>query len=141
MLSTLIIMNKIHSFKHSFSNLDETSSLFHLNISSLNLHSEELHLTFTHMEHKLSDSSKINDLSLSGYTLHHQPTKSFCGGAAIYVNNKLDNFLRNDLSICQKEFETICTETKTSFASVSIDIQTLIKKFNLHIFLILFCKK
>ena len=32
------------------------------------------------------------------------------------------------------------TETKTFFASVSIDIQTLIKK-NLYIFLILFCKK
>ena len=91
---------------------------------------------------KLSDSSKINDLSLSGYTLHHQPTKSFYGGAAIYVNNKLDHFLRNDLSICQKDFEQklSVTETKTFFASVSIDIQTLIKK-NLYIFLILFCKK
>ena len=77
---------------------------------------------FNHLEHpfdvigisetKLSDSSKINDLLLSGYTLHHQPTKSFCGGAAIYVNNKLDHFLRNNLSVCQKEFETICTEIK-----------------------------
>ena len=63
-------------------------------------------------ETKLSDSSKINGLSLSGYTLHYQPTKLFCGGAAIYVNNKLDHFLRNELSICQKEFETICTEIK-----------------------------
>ena len=58
--------------------------------------------------------AKFNDLLLSGYTLHHQTTKSFCGGAAIYmyVNNELDHFLRNDLNICQKEFETICTEIK-----------------------------
>ena len=34
------------------------------------------------------------------------------GGAAFYVNNKPDHFIRNDLSICQKEFETICTEIK-----------------------------
>ena len=43
---------------------------------------------------------------------HHQPTKSFCGGSAIYVNDKLDHFPRSDLSTCQKEFGTIHIEIK-----------------------------
>ena len=43
---------------------------------------------------------------------HRQLTKSFGGGSAIYVNDKLDHFPRNDLSTCQKEFDTICIEIK-----------------------------
>ena len=63
-------------------------------------------------ETKLSDSGKNSDISIPDYVFHHQPTKSFCGGSAIYVNDKLDHFPRSDLSTCQKEFETICREIK-----------------------------
>ena len=49
-------------------------------------------------ETKLSDSSKNSNISVPGYVFHQQPSKSFCGGSAIYVNDKLDHFPRNDLS-------------------------------------------
>ena len=106
------------NFRHTTQNLKTLFSLFHLNIGSLNLHFEELHaalnmseLSFDVIditETKLSDSSKNSDISMPGYVFRHQPTKSFCGGSAIYVNDELDHFPTNDLSTCQKEFETIC---------------------------------
>ena len=55
---------------------------------------------------------KNSDISIPGYVFHHQPTKSFCGDSAIYVNDKLYQFPRNNLSTCQTEFETICKEIK-----------------------------
>ena len=63
-------------------------------------------------ETKLSDSSKNSDISIPGYVFHQQHTKSFCGGSAIYVNDKLDHFPGNDLSTCEKGFETIFIEIK-----------------------------
>ena len=61
---------------------------------------------------KLSDSGKNSNISVSGYVFHHQPTKLFCSGSAICVNDKLDHFPGNDLTTCQKEFETICIAIK-----------------------------
>ena len=65
------------NFRHNTQNLKKFFSLFHLNIGSLNLHFEELHLAFNLLEHsfdvigitetKLSDSSKNSDISIPGY--------------------------------------------------------------------------
>ena len=150
----LTIMNKTTSgipliFKKFF-------SLFHLNIGSLNLHFEEIHVALNILDHsfdvigitetKLSDSGKNSDISIPGYVLHHQPTKSFCGGSAIYVNDKLDHFPKNELNTCQKEFETICKEIKRNrnknilCCGVFTDIQIQIN-INFYSILILPCRK
>ena len=52
-------------------------------------------------------------MSLEGYSLHSQPTKSSYGGVALYANEKLDHFCRNDLGLSEKNlFETIWVEIK-----------------------------
>ena len=52
-------------------------------------------------------------MSLEGYSLHSQPTKSSYLGVALYVNEKLDYFCRNDLGLSEKNlFETIWVEIK-----------------------------
>ena len=58
--------------------------LFHLNIGSLNLHFEELHVALNLLrcsfdvigitETKLSESGKSSDISIPDYMFHHQPT-------------------------------------------------------------------
>ena len=64
--------------------------LFHINISSLNLHFDELHTALNLLDYpfevisvtetKLSGNLKYKtNISLKGYTFHQQPTKSFCG--------------------------------------------------------------
>ena len=42
--------------------------------------------------------------------MYSQPSKSFCGGCAIYVNSQLDHQVRNDLSVLEAEYETIWVE-------------------------------
>ena len=47
------------------------------------------------------------------YPLYSQSTKSSYGGVALYVNEKLDHFCRNDLGLSKKNlFETIWVEIK-----------------------------
>ena len=42
--------------------------------------------------------------------MYTQPTKSPCGGCAIYVKSQLDHHVRNDLSALEDDFETIWVE-------------------------------
>ena len=42
------------------------------------------------------------NVSLEGYFIHSQPTKSSYGGVALYVNEKLDHFCRNDLGLFKR---------------------------------------
>ena len=53
-------------------------------------------------------------MSLEGYSLHSQPTKSSYGVVALYVKEKLDHFCRNDLGLSKKNliYETIQAEIK-----------------------------
>ena len=54
----------------------------------------------------------IGNVKIEGYHIHTQRSKSAAGGVAIYVNNKLDHFKRDDLSILHDEFESIWVEIK-----------------------------
>ena len=39
--------------------------------------------------------------------MYTQPSNSNTGGVAIYVNNKLDHFIRDDLSKLDDDFESV----------------------------------
>ena len=52
------------------------------------------------------------NINIDEYHLYTQPTKSAAGSVAIYANNKLDNFERNDLGILHEECESIWVEMK-----------------------------
>ena len=77
------------------------------------------------------DNEFISNVELRGYPMYSQPSKSFCGGCAIYVNSQLDHQVRNDLSVLEEEYETIWveinnTKDKTFFVAVCIDIHLVI---------------
>ena len=54
----------------------------------------------------------ITNVNLGGYQMYTQPSNSNAGGVVIYVNNKLDHFLRDDLSKLDDDFESVWTEIK-----------------------------
>ena len=49
-------------------------------------------------------------MQINGYSLYTQPSKSACGGCALYVNSQLDHHVRNDLSALEEEYETLWVE-------------------------------
>ena len=51
----------------------------------------------------------ITNVDINDYHLYTQPFKGAAGGVAIYANNKLDNFRREDLN---DEFESIWIEIR-----------------------------
>ena len=53
------------------------------------------------------DKSFLVNVDIKGYSMYTQPTKSPCGGCAIYVMSQLDHYVRNDLSVLEDDFETI----------------------------------
>ena len=53
------------------------------------------------------DNEFITNVELRGYSMYSQPSKSSCGGCAIYVSSQLDHQVRNDLSALEEEYETI----------------------------------
>ena len=98
----------IYDFRSS--NFDNVCSfsVFHLNISSLNAHFDELNaminlLNFNFSvigltETKLKKSIGIScPMSIEGYSYEHTPTEASCGGALLYVSNKFNYKPRNDL--------------------------------------------
>ena len=100
----------LEEFKSSTRQIKKHFSLFHLNIGSLASHFEELQASLGQCEFPfdiigISETKHIDghnlttDMSLEGYSLHSQPTKSSYGGVALYVNEKLDHFCRNDLGL------------------------------------------
>ena len=46
--------------------------------------------------------------------MYSQPSKSSSGGVAIYVNNKLDHFRKDDLSVIEDDFESLWIEIKNN---------------------------
>ena len=58
------------------------------------------------------DKGFLTNVSIDGYHMYTQPSKSLAGGVAIYVNNKLDHFKRDDLTILHEDFESIWIEIK-----------------------------
>ena len=99
--------------------------MFHRNIGSLASHFEELQASLGLCKFPfdiigISETKHIDghnlttNVSLEGYSLHSQPTKSSYGEVALYVNEKLDHFCRNDLGLSKKNlvYETIQAEIK-----------------------------
>ena len=79
------------------------------------------------------DNEFISNVELRGYSMYSQPSKSLCGGRAIYVNSQLDHQVRrNDLSVLEEEsmrlfrLKSITKKTKTFFVAVCIGIHLVI---------------
>ena len=56
------------------------------------------------------DEDFITNVNLDGYQMNTQPSNSNAGGVAIYVNNKLDHFLRDDLCKLDDDFQSMWIE-------------------------------
>ena len=132
-------------------------SLFHVNIRSLSKHFGELQslinstkipfdiIGITESKQLLNTDFAVN-VSLDGYHIHSQPTKSTHGGVVMYVNKHLDYTPRDDLSVLEDEFETLWIESKQVprqkifCAVVFIGTQIQIQK-NLLVTWIMCCQK
>ena len=55
----------------------------------------------------------INSRYYKVHQLHSQPTKSGCGGVAMYVKKSLDHKVLNHLNVLEDEFETLRIEINT----------------------------
>ena len=55
----------------------------------------------------------LTDVNLHEYQLHSQPTKSACGGVAMYVKKSLDHKVLNHLNALEDEFETLWIKVNT----------------------------
>lgn len=84
-------------------------SAFHLNISSLSRHFDELNALLSILNLKFSvigisesrflkHSPPIFDFNIEGYSVEHTPTESSAGGALLYISNRFSYTLRSDLS-------------------------------------------
>ena len=97
-------------------------SFFHLNISSLTFHFDEL-LVLT-AENKLNfdflgisetrlklNRNSLNPISMPGYNIEHTPTESSNGGTLLYIKQGINYKLRKDLQIYKsKELESTFIE-------------------------------
>ena len=111
-------LNKVQLSKQHF-------SVFHTNIRSLSKHHAGHHDTLhtqlsminiafdvigiSETEEQI-DNEFISNVELRGYAMYSQPSKSLCGGCAIYVNSQLDHQGMNDLSVLEEEYEAIGVE-------------------------------
>ena len=99
-------------------------SLFHVNLRSLSAHIDEMQALLTALKSRLdvigvSETKKktggfLKNVTLSGYVLHSQYSSSSAGGVALYVKEDLQHMMRDDISTCEDEFETIWIEIKNS---------------------------
>ena len=86
-------------------NFDQLLSI----LSASNISFDVLGITETKQQ---TDKGFLTNVNIDGYHMYTQPPKSLAGGVAIYVNNKLDHFKRDDLSILHEDFESIWIEIK-----------------------------
>ena len=56
----------------------------------------------------------LKNVTLNGYVLHSQHSSSSAGGVALYVKENYQHMIRDDISTCEDEFETIWIEIKNS---------------------------
>ena len=97
-------------------------SFFHLDISSLTFHFEELIVLLA--ENKLNfdflgisetclklNRNSLNPISMPGYNIEHTPTESSNGGTMLYIKQGINYKLRKDLQIYKsKELESTFVE-------------------------------
>ena len=93
-------------------------SLFHVNIRSLSKHFDELHallhaskipfdvIGITESKQSLNKDFLTN-VKINDYQLHTQPSKSACGGIAMYVKKSLDHSILSNLNALEDEYETL----------------------------------
>ena len=99
-------------------------SLFHVNLRSLSAHIDEMQALRTALklrfdvigvsETKEQAGGFLKNSTLSGCVLHSQYSSSSAGGVAMFIKEDLQHMMRDDLSTCEGEFETIWIEIKNS---------------------------
>ena len=114
-------------------------SLVHLNISSLQYHFEKLNdpletsntkfSVFGITESCLKKGTKpISNIDLPNYKIEHTPTESEKGGSLLYIPNKLNYKIKNDLMLYKsKELESIFIEILTKKNKKNIIIGCIYK--------------
>ena len=106
-------------------------SLFHANIISLSKHFDELKslLSATKIpfdiigltESKQSiDKDFLTNVKINDYQLHIQPSKSSCGGIAIYIKKSLDHSVLSKFNATEDEYEALWVEINTGPKSRNI---------------------
>ena len=96
-------------------------SIFHVNIRNLSKHTDELKnvlhaskiiFDFIRVSEtkQLINKDFISNVAIEGYQMYSQPSESASCGVAIYVNNKLDHFRKDDLSVIEDDFESLWIE-------------------------------
>ena len=124
------LIQKVNSNYHDTITFPETMktrdcfSLFHVNLRSLSAHIDEIQAILTALklrfdvigvsETKEQAGGFLKNSTLSGYVLHSQHSSSSAGGVALYIKEDLQHMMRDDLSTCEGEFETIWIEIKNS---------------------------
>ena len=115
----------LHDFIKLTNSVKKCLPLFHVNIISLSKHIDELKnvlhaskIIFDFIgvseTKQLINKDFISDVDIEGYHVYSQPSKSSSGGVAIYVNNKLDHFRKDDLSVIEDDFESLWIEIKNN---------------------------
>ena len=109
-------------FNDLIQNTKNSISFLHLNISSLPFDHQELQALLTEFqlsfdcigitESRLQTGTQpITNISIYAYIIEQTPTESSKGGAFLYINNKINYKMRNDLQIYKsKELESIFIE-------------------------------
>ena len=106
-------------------------SIFHVNIRSLSKHFDELHsllhaskISFDIIgitESKQSvNKDFLTNVKINDYQLHTQPSKSSCGGIAMYLKKSLDHLVSSNLNALEDEYETLWVEVNTGPKSKNI---------------------
>ena len=80
-----------------------------MNIRSHALHFDEIHGTPLKPWYS-SDSQIKTNFELPGYKFHYTPSLRSAGHAGIYVRSNLEAIKRDDLCVCDVDFETVWTE-------------------------------
>ncbi len=98
-------------------------SVFHLNIASLQKHIDELRSLLFGLKHKfkvicisetrLHEQQPLINLEIDGYKFEHVPTKTQCGGVAMYISNEFEYDIVKEFSTCHPNTcESIFVELK-----------------------------
>ena len=106
-------------------------SLLHVNVRSITKHFDELHLLLHSSkipfdiigisEYKqLINSEFPTNVDINDCQLHSEPTKSVCGGVAMYVKISLDHKVLNNFNALEEEFKTLWIEMNTGPRSKNI---------------------
>ena len=88
--------------------------MIHLNIASLQKHIDELRSFLSLLNHpfnvicitetRLNEEKPLANISIDGYEFVHTPTKTQCGGAAIFIKTGIEYEILNNLNLSLKTY-------------------------------------